>query len=121
MKKIYLIFVLFLLSLNAFSRNEGEHISDTGWVIIIFVGVVLIISITYFFIHAFFERYVRETEMRKTQQAEAEIEHVVTKESKISDHPKSDDLYNLFMLKRKGIITDREYSMFKDRLIRNRL
>lgn len=118
MKKLNLILGLFLISFNAFSRDGIDNISDSGWVIIILVGIVLIISFTYFFIHAFFERYIRDNEIQKLQQEEI-AENAIEEDIKQSDHPKSDDLMNLFMLKRKGIITEREYTQFKDRLIKS--
>lgn len=121
MKKLYLVIALVLAGFQAFSRSR-VRLSDDAWTILIILGIILFIALGYLFLHASLEQYVRD---RKIKDLHTEDETLEEHTVEFSDSPKfkkrSDDLMNLFMLKRKGVINDREYQQLKDRLIRKKL
>lgn len=121
LKKLYLIGLLALSSFNAFPNSSIEKYDESTWAILFLFGIILIVVFTYLFIHAYFEQLLRNKEIQRVNE-EAESKRVdyddIVEESPTSKSP--DELLNLFMLKRKGIISDIEYQKLKDRLIKSR-
>jgi len=117
MKKLYLITTLLLVNLHVFARGNFSKISDDTWVLLIIFAVILIIILTYLFLHAYLEDFFRNKEIEKVQESndnETDKKEIIDSGSPGS---KSDEILNLFMLKRKGIISDQEYQQLKNRFI----
>jgi len=117
MKKLYLITALILVNLHVFASGSFSKISDDTWVLLIIFAVILIIILTYLFLHAYLEDFFRNKEIEKVHKSNDNE----SDEQKISENgspgSKSDEILNLFMLKRKGIISDQEYQQLKNRFI----
>ena len=120
MKKLYLIVAL-LLNLQAFAGRNAPRLSDDTWTLLIILGVILIIILAYLFLQASLEHFFRNKEIEKIHEGnEDENEEKEGINKDLKNTKSSDELLNLFMLKRKGVISEREYHQLKERLIKNR-
>ena len=121
LKKLYLIGLLALCSFNVFPNSGIDKYDESTWAILILFGIILIVVFTYLFLHAYFEQLLRNKEIQRVNE-EVESNTVeyndIVKESPIPISPVY--LLNLFMLKRKGVISNIEYQKLKDRLIKSR-
>jgi len=120
-KKLYLIVVFVLFYIQALPNTNIYTFSTGTWTLLILFSVILIVTIAYLFIHAYLEYYLRDKEITKYMDQEGnEISKEETAENESKNKKVSEELINLFMLKRKGVISEQEYHQLKSRLFKKR-
>jgi K+ transporter len=120
-KKLYLIVVFVLFYIQAFPNANIYTFSTGTWTLLILFAVILIVTIAYLFIHAYIEYYLRDKEISKHLDPKGNaISNEETAENEPKNNKVSEELINLFMLKRKGVISEQEYHQLKSRLFKKR-
>lgn len=119
MKKIYLIAVFVFACAEAFPSDSIYSYSTGTWTLLILIAAILIVSLAYLFIQAAIEHYLQDKEISKKLDSK-EKENEELKEAESKNNKVSEELVNLFMLKRKGVISDQEYQQLKSRLFKKR-
>ena len=118
MKKLSFITTLLLINLHAFAGGGFSRLSTDTMALLVILGIILVLILGYLFFHAYLEYFFRNKEIEKIHEDD-ELDDSINEEiRKDSNSKKSDELLNLFMLKRRGVISEREYQQLKERLIR---
>jgi len=117
MKKLYLIVFFVFAFAEAFPSTSIYSYSTGTWTLLILIASILIVTLAYLFIHATIEHYLQDKEISKKLDSE-ENENEEFKELESKNNKVSEELINLFMLKRKGVISDQEYQQLKSRLFK---
>jgi len=119
MKKLYLIFGLLFACVEAFPSDNIHSYSTGTWTLLILFASILIVILAYLFIHASIEYYLRDKEINKNIDTDDEEKEELNKAGS-KNNKFSEELINLFMLKRKGVISEQEYHQLKTRLFKKR-
>jgi hypothetical protein len=122
MKKLYLVIGFVLTCIQAFPSASIYTYSTGTWTLLILFGVILVATLAYLFIHASIEYYLRDKEINKyNDPEESEKNNDDLKELEAGKAKISEELINLFMLKRKGVINEKEYHQLKERLLKKKM
>ena len=113
MKKTFILAVASLTTKHIFSQNIFYRYDDSTWYSLFVYAIAFVILISYLFV-----RY----KMEQTQKSKdpADPMNAGSANDASRNQANSDDIFRLFMLKRKGVITELEYHQKKMRALKKK-